>query len=71
MKNEMNKLIQELMNPALTDAERKTMAVQAAFIILNAADFEMVVEEDGSMAVFSSDGDIVLDPQEYITYNEY
>jgi formylmethanofuran dehydrogenase subunit D len=47
------------------------MAVQAAFIILNAADFELVVEEDGSMAVFSSDGDIVLDSKEYIRYDEY
>lgn len=71
MKNEMNKLIQELMNPALTDVERKTMAIQAAFIILNAADFALVVEEDGSMAVFSSDGDIVLDLEEYIRYDEY
>lgn len=55
----------------LSESEQKTLAIQAAFIILNTADFELVVEEDGSMAVFSSDGDIVLDPQEYITYNEY
>lgn len=70
MKNEMNKMIQEVMNPALSDVERKTMAIQVAYKILNAADFDLVVEEDGSMSVFSSDGDIVLDPVDYVKFVE-
>jgi hypothetical protein len=65
MKNEMN---QDLMNPALTDVDRKTMAVQMAYKILNDADFDLVVEEDGSMSVFSSDGDIVLDRVDYVRF---
>ena len=71
MKDAINKIIEEVKNPMLSEAEQKTLAIQAAFIILNAADFELVVEEDGSMAVFSSDGDIVLGLEEYIRYDEH
>ena len=71
MKDAINKMIEEVKNPMLSETEQKMMAIQAAFKILNAADFELVVEEDGSMAVFSSDGDIVLDSKEYIRYDEY
>ncbi len=68
MKNEMNKFIQDVMNPSLTEVERKTMAVRVAYKILSAADFDLVVEEDGSMSVFSSDGDIVLDRVDYVRF---
>lgn len=61
MKNEMNKLIQEVKNPMLTEVERKTLAIRVAYELLNAADFELVVDEDGELSVFSRDGLIRLD----------
>lgn len=60
MKNEMNKMIQEVMNPMLTEVERKTLAIRVAYELLNAADFELVVDEDGELSVFSNEGEIVL-----------
>ena len=61
MKNEMNKIIQEVMNPMLTEVERKTLAIRVAYELLNAADFELVVDEDGELSVFSRNGLIRLD----------
>lgn len=60
MKNEMNKLIQAVKNPMLTEVERKTLAIRVAYELLNAADFELVVDEDGELSVFSNEGEIVL-----------
>lgn len=60
MKNEMKKLIQEVKNPMLTEVERKTLAIRVAYELLNAADFELVVDEDGELSVFSNEGEIVL-----------
>jgi hypothetical protein len=60
MKNEMYKMIQEVMNPMLSEVERKTLAIQVAYELLNAADFELVVDEDGALSVFSNEGEIIL-----------
>lgn len=60
MKNEMNKMIQEVMNPKLTDVERKTLALRVAIFLLSVADFMLDIDEDGALTVFSFEGEIVL-----------
>jgi hypothetical protein len=71
MKEEWNSLIDVIRNPKLKDAERKSIAIKAAFDLLNAAEFKIVIAPFGSMSVSSSDGDIVIDSKENISYDEY
>lgn len=61
----MKTMIQEVMNPKLTDVESKTLAIQVAYGILNAADFELVVDEFGLLTVFSDKGEIAFNFKEY------
>ena len=67
----MKSLTDVIKNPKLTDIERRSLAIQVAFNILNSADFKIVISPFGSMSVSYSDGNIVLDSKEYIRYDEY
>ena len=70
MKNEMDKIIQEVMNPMLMDAERKTLAIRVAYSLLCVANFCLEIEENGELLVFSNEGEIVLDSKGYIRFEE-
>lgn len=71
MKAELTKLMKVINNPKMTEGQRLNKAVLAAFAILNEAGYDIMVEEDGSMAVYSSMGDIVLSRRTYLRFKEY
>lgn len=56
----INRIIQQIHSSDLTEDEQKTLAVRVSYAILNAVDFELIVEEDGSLSVFTQDGEIKL-----------
>ena len=71
MKAELTKLMKVINNPQWTDGKRMNKALMAAFTILNKAGYDIMIEEEGSMAVYSSDGDIVLCRKTYLRYKEH
>ena len=56
----INRIIQQIHNLNLTVDGQKTLAIRVAYAVLNAVDFELIVEEDGSVSVFTQDGEIKL-----------
>lgn len=62
----MKTMIQEVMNPKLTDVESKTLAIRVAYGILNAADFDLIVDEGGMLTIFSKKGKIAFNSEEYL-----
>ena len=71
MKAELTTLIKVINNPQWKDRKRMNKALHAAFAILNKAGYDITIEEEGSMAVYSSDGDIVLCRKKYLRYKEH
>lgn len=71
MKAELTTLIEVINNPQWTEGKRMNKALQAAFAILNKAGYDIMIEEEGSMAVYCSYGDIVLCRKTYLRYKEH
>jgi hypothetical protein len=71
MKAELTSLMNVINNPKWTEGKRMNKALQAAFAILNEAGYDIMIEEEGSMAVYSSQGDIVLCRKTYLRFKEY
>lgn len=71
MKAELTSLMNVINNPKWSDGKQMNKALLAAFAILNKAGYDIMIEEDGSMAVYSSMGDIVLSRKTYLRFKEY
>lgn len=71
MNAELTTLIKVINNPQWTEGKRMNKALQAAFAILNKAGYDIMIEEEGSMAVYCRDGDIVLCRKTYLRYKEH
>lgn len=59
MKKPIAKLVQFIQDARLTESEKKSIAIQMACEILNSVDFELELDFDGCLTVFSEDGNIV------------
>jgi hypothetical protein len=71
MKAELTSLMNVINNPKWTEGKRMNKSLQAAFTILNEAGYDIMIEEEGSMSVYSSQGDIVPSRKTYLKFKEY